>query len=82
MIVTTYQHFCEQYDKWLADCLIEFNERFGESRLLLPDDLDYDDPGLFVEFTEEGSAYPHSLCGTNWIRGAVTPWRDSPHFTQ
>lgn len=70
--------FFRQYEKWQADCLAEYNEKFGESRTLVPEG-DYN-PGDVVEFGENGSAYPHGSGGTNYIPNAVTPWAQSPHY--
>jgi len=80
-----YKLFCEHYDRWLADCLVEFNQRYGESRKytefpeVYPDDYD---PGQLVEFAENGDAYPHGYGGTNWIPKAVTPWEQSEHYVK
>jgi hypothetical protein len=68
------------YRRWLADCLREFNARYGEQRRLLADD--HANPGDVVEFAEDGSAYPHGAGGTNWIPHAVTPWAQSVHFRE
>ena len=73
--------FEENYRKWLDDCLDEFNERYRPRKYhqeTVPDD---NDPGSFVEFSEDGNAYPHGLGGTNFIPNAVTPWEDSLHYT-
>lgn len=79
--VTPIQAWYLAYDAWLADCLVEFNEAYNEARTMTnaPDDGLYD-PGDLVEFSEDGSAYPHGVGGTNWIPEAVKPWTDSPHF--
>lgn len=72
--------FFAAYDRWEQDCLQEYNEKFGENRTLIESD-DYE-PGDVVEFSEDGSAYPHGRGGTNHIPNAVTPWKDSPHFME
>jgi hypothetical protein len=82
---TTYSQFCVEYDKWLQNCLGEFNQRYNEARKFyqLPDQFPDDyEPGQLVEFSEAGDAYPHGSGGTGHIRNAVTPWKDSPHFTE
>ena len=67
---------------WLDSCLEEYNSNFGDSRKYhqgnVPEDYD---PGYFVEFEENGTAWPHSRCGTNYITGAVTPWEKSPFYS-
>ncbi len=73
-------NFFAQYDKWQADCLEEYNRKFGENRTLIPEG-DYE-PGTVVEFAEDGSAYPHGAGGTNWIPNCVTPWEQSEHYTK
>jgi hypothetical protein len=80
-----YKQWYARHELWQADCLREFNEKYGESRryYCLPDEYPDDyEPGQLVEFAEDGDAYPHGAGGTNWIPKAVTPWRDSPHFTE
>jgi hypothetical protein len=83
---TAYREFCVYWERWLDDCLIEFNDEFGEGshpgvrkyhQENCPEDYD---PGDLVEFAENGDAYPHSRCGTNWIPKTVTPWEQSKHY--
>ena len=71
-------NFDEAYEQWLDACLEEFNERYGQSRKYhqesdIPKNYD---PGDFVEFGEDGTAYPHGIGGTNYIPDVVTPWED------
>lgn len=65
--------YFDAYDKWLADCLKEYNEKFEEERVLV-------EPGDIVEFGEDGTAYLHGSGGINYITNAVTPWEKSPHY--
>jgi len=73
--------FSQAYREWQEDCLREWNAKMGEDRTHFEDDGSVTDPGQLVEFSENGDAYPHGAGGTNWVRGAVTPWADSPHHT-
>jgi hypothetical protein len=68
----------DKYERWLANCLQEFNERFGENRLYFAPPETYPDdycPGQLVEFAEDGDAYPHGPGGTGHISKAVTPFK-------
>ncbi len=67
------------YDRWQHACLLEYNARYGEQRILYAPTDDYN-PETLVEFGEDGAAYPHGPGGTNYIPNAVTPWRRSPHY--
>ncbi len=72
--------FAWRYEQWQRDCLDEYNERFCENREYCePPEHDVD-PGLIVEFGEDGSAYPHGIGGTSHIPDAVKPWRESEWF--
>jgi len=66
--------------RWQQDCLGEWNARTGEGRTHFEDDGTVERPEQLVEFSEAGDAYPHGAGGTNWVRGAVTPWGRSPHY--
>lgn len=72
------------YDRWQADCLREFNERygsfFGARKYYDWRETGASDPEKVVEFSDAGGAYPHSRFGIDYIPNAVTPWRESPHF--
>jgi len=80
---TTFKYFCKQYEKWLDDCLIEFNEQFGDNRKYHQENVmeDYC-PWDFVEFSEGGDAYPHGIGGTGHIPNAVTSWDKSEYFVE
>ena len=76
--------FERQYMAWLDAALREFNERWGEVFGVrkyhsgnCPEDYDSWD---LVEFAEDGTAYPHGIGGTTYIRNAVTPWEQSPYY--
>ena len=79
--------FDAAYDAWLDDCLMEWNERYLDSRISRggpdragnPPDVE---PWELVEFAENGSAYPHGIGGVGHVVNAVTPWRDSPHWRE
>ena len=71
-----------QYEKWLNDCLEEFNKRFCETRVFHTDDSKNTYSSNLVEFSQNGHAYPHGIGGTNYIENAVTPWFESPHFME
>lgn len=77
--------FSRHYSQWLNDCLVEYNSKVDFPRKYhqetLPDPVNYD-PGDLVEFTEDGNAYPHSVCGTNYIPRMVTPWAESKHYIE
>lgn len=60
------EKFLKQYHKWEQDCLEEYHERH----------IDCD----FVEFSEDGDAYPHGIGGVNWVPNCVTPWEESIHY--
>lgn len=77
-----YATFCVAYDQWLAACLIEFNERFGECRKFVQIPEKPYNPDKVVEFAEDGTAYPHGSGGVNYIRNAVTPWEKSKFFVK
>lgn len=72
-------------ERWAADCLAEYNARYGSSRTLhqyspamIRDDYD---PDCLVEFADNGDAYPHStMGGTGHASKAVTPWERSRHY--
>jgi len=71
----------ESYNRWLDDCLAEYNEKYGVNRTIHTITEDDYDPDQLVAFSEMGSAYPHSTAGgTNWVPNAVTPWADSEHY--
>ena len=70
------------YERWQADCLSEWNERFNDQRTMYVAPGDDYDPGLLVEFAEDGDAYPHGAGGTGHVRQAVTPWAKSEHFME
>lgn len=61
------------YEHWQRHCLKQFNERFNENRTTYEWSEDTD-PETLVEFSEDGSAYPHGIGGTTHIPNAVTPW--------
>ncbi len=71
--------FWDDYLKWREDCLIEFNEKYGamygERKYHSYEDAeaagDADKPDLLVEFSENGSAYPHGAFGIGYIPDAV-----------
>ena len=74
------KRFDTQYRKWLDDCLQEYSAEFDPRDFhqeTVPEDYD---PGNFVEFGEDGTAYPHGMGGTNYIPNAVTRWEDSVHW--
>ena len=75
----------KQYEKWLESCLKEYNEKYNENRKY----YDFEeanekdaDPDELVEFAEDGTAYPHSWFGTNYIKNAVTSWQDSEYYME
>ncbi len=73
----TYEAFCVHYNKWLDDCLLEFNRRYGENRQFhSPPNSKYDRTKL-VEFREDGAAFPGE--STGYVPNAVTPWAKSKH---
>ncbi len=76
--------FDAAYDAWLDDCLVEWNERFSETRTSHTFDGsaagDGVEPWQLVEVAENGDAYPHGIGGFGFVQNAVTPWRDSPHW--
>lgn len=69
----------DAYDAWQRDCLAEWNKRNGDNRTSF-DWTGEQDPVDVVEFGENGSAYPHGTGGTGFVRSAVTPWQNSPHY--
>jgi len=78
------EDFWASYERWQQDALEEFNAKyagtFGTKRLC-------EDGPDCVEFSEDGDAYLHfsrspGIGGTNHIARAVTPWRQSPHYTE
>ncbi len=75
-MATKYDKWHEQYHKWLEKCLEEYETLTGEART-----LNSGEPG-FIEFAEDGDAFPHGYAGTNWVRGAVTPWRESEYYVE
>lgn len=84
--------FMEQFEKWLDDCLVEFNQRHYDEAL---GPVKYHDmncpeavghpirgfhPAQWVEFTMDGTAYRHGFIKPKKYAGAVTPWHQSSHF--
>lgn len=72
--------FNKHYRMWLNDCLEQYNEQYhprSYHQETVPEDYD---PGDFVEFAEDGDAYPHGLGGTNHIPHAVTSWENSEYY--
>ncbi len=61
------------YQQYLAYCLDLFNEKYahiyGEKKLTSSIDSE------LVEFSEDGSAYPHGIGGTNYIQGMAPSFR-------
>lgn len=80
--MTTSAEFDSQYLNWLDECLEEYNERFHPREFHQGTCPYFYDPGDFVEFSEDGAAYPHGIGGTNFIPNAVTPWSQSDHFVK
>lgn len=87
---TSAKEFHKYYFRWLDDCLEEFNERWGNTLFGYrkywaepseEDDPDYE-PWDLVEFDEDGTAWPHGIGGSTYIKNAVTKWKDSPHFVE
>lgn len=75
--------FDESYNRWLDDCLAEYNEKYDENRTIHTITSDDYDPDQLVEFSDVGSAYPHSAAGgTSWVPHAVTPWVNSTHYVK
>ena len=72
-----------EYEKWLIDCLREYNMKFRESRkyYTTPETDGYDAADL-VEFSEDGAAYPHGCGGTGYVKNAVTSWENSAHYQE
>lgn len=61
------------WDLYQQDCLEAYNAKYAESRSLT-------DPENLVEFSENGSAYPHGIGGTNYIPNAVmtfAKWKEN-----
>ena len=72
--------FFENYRKWEDDCLAEYNEQYGENRILLRDAPEDYNPDDVIEFSEEGEGYPHSIFGIGYIKDCVTPWELSKWY--
>jgi len=80
MGVDSMDGFDKAYRAWLDEALEEYNARFRQRRFHQESCPEDHDPGDLVEIAEDGSVYPHGLGGTAYIRNAVTPWEESPHW--
>ena len=78
--MTKFEIFNAAYEQWQQDCLTQYNKRYGENRILYHHAGEDYEPGNVVEFSEDGTAYPHGRGGTNYIPNVVTPWEKSEHY--
>lgn len=73
------KNFWDNYNKWLDDCLEEFNNKY--SPVYGNRDFHNLDEGNFgVEFSEDGNAYVHGIDGILVVPACVTKWKNSKHY--
>ncbi len=73
--------FFTNYSKWLAQSLKDYNKRYSQRRCYHQQTVPKNYiPGQFVEFAENGHAYPHGVFGIAHIPDAVTPWNESEYY--
>mgnify|MGYP001463091995 CR=1 FL=1 len=74
--------FMIAYRKWLDEALAQYNERFEPRPYHQETVPEIYEPGDLVEIAEDGTVYPHSRGGTNYIPNVATPWEESIHYIE